>query len=205
MKFFFLLCFLVCSAGFSQSDKEELFKQDLVVLVEEMEFMYEYNQLLRNYMVFKTFDGCEIERIGNLPDSLRLAELRKWEFVNGNFSKYIYSNYINPKDAEHMARMIAIIKKYGFPSLKRIRRYTDKEFSDPDFSPFILLQNAPEKYWKKLRKLMKKEYDAGRINQCAYGFVLWDLSLDKSFKPMLDNGYVMETRDGVPFLKPTCE
>ncbi|MDT0643447.1 hypothetical protein RM553_11450 [Zunongwangia sp. F363] len=204
MKFFLLLFLFVCSAGFSQS-KEKLFKQDFAVLVEEMELMYRYDKLLRNYASLKTTGGRENELPENLLDSLGLPELPKLDFGDGDLRNHIYNNYIYPKDAEHTKRMISITKKYGFPTIKRIRQYTDKEFSEPDFNPFFLLQYAPQKYWKKLKKLMKKEYRAGRINQCDYGFLLWHFSLDKSFKPMLDNGYVMETRDGVPFLKPTCE
>ncbi len=56
MKNLFILFFLITTTGFSQSTKEELFKQDVATLVEEMEFMYGYDQLLREYLIFKSLN-----------------------------------------------------------------------------------------------------------------------------------------------------
>lgn len=197
--------FLFTSLIFSQANKEDLFKQDLDALIEEMEFMYGYDQLLREYTIYKTFDKSDTDRIESLPDSLQNEERKKRQFVNDSLSTHIFRNYINPKDAEHTARMIEIIKKYGFPDRKRIRKYYDKEFSDPDFTPFILLIHAPKEFWEELKILSREELEEGRIDRCTYGYLLWHLTGRQSFQPMLDNGYVMEVENGNTNLRSTCE
>ncbi|MDT0649202.1 hypothetical protein [Autumnicola edwardsiae] len=205
MKIFLLLFLFISPAVYSQSAKEELFKRDLAAVVEEMELIYEYDELLQSYAHFRILDKSNIERTENLPDSMQISESFNRKLGGGDFSRENFRKKIERKEEEHTARMIAIIKKYGFPSIKRISQYTDQKFRNSDFSPFVLLQNAPRSYWKKIKRLMRKEYKAGRISQCSYGFLLWHLSLEKDIDHMLDNGYVMETRNGVPYFEPTCE
>lgn len=206
MKYLFLLSLLLTATlTFSQTAKEDLFKRDVAVLVEEMEFMYGYDQLLREYLIFKTFKKSETDSIEILPDSLRDAAIEERSFINDSLQKIISRDYINPKDARHTARIIEITKKYGFPGTKRIRQYYDKAFSDPEFSPAILLVHAPKAYWEELKLLMKTELEEGRIDRCTYGHMLWHFTGRKSFQPLLDNGFVMEEENGRTNLKSTCD
>lgn len=206
MKNLFLLSFfLFTTLSFSQSAKDELFKQDVALLVEEMEFMYGYDQLLREYMIFKSFNKSETDSIEILSDSLRSISMKERRFVNDSLGKMIYRDYINPKDAVHTARIIEITKKYGFPDVKRIRQHYDKEFSDPEFNPYILLVHAPKSSWEELKLLMKNELEEGRIDRCTYGHMLWHFTGRSSFQPLLDNGFVMEEKDGRSNLRSTCD
>ncbi|UJH90963.1 hypothetical protein LZ575_20145 [Antarcticibacterium sp. 1MA-6-2] len=61
MKNLLLPFFFITSLSFSQSAKEELFRQDVAALVEEMEFMYGYDQLLREYLIYKSFNKSETD------------------------------------------------------------------------------------------------------------------------------------------------
>ncbi|MUP47408.1 hypothetical protein E0K83_16830 [Gramella sp. BOM4] len=196
---------IVSNAIYAQSAKDALLQKDINVLVEEMEFMYGYDQTMREYTVFKTFDKSETDRIENLPDSLRVEEMKKRRFISDSISKLIYKKYINPMDAEHTERMIEITKKYGFPSTERIRKYYKKEFADPEFNPLIIFIHSPNRYWDELKELMLKEYQNGIINQCQYGYALWQFTGRKSFQPMLDNGFEMVEENGKKTLKSTCE
>jgi hypothetical protein len=164
MKIFLLLFLFISPAVYSQSAKEELFKRDLAAVVEEMELIYEYDELLQSYARFRILDKSNIERTENLPDSMHLLESYNRQLGGGDLSRENFRKKIERKEEEHTARMIAIIKKYGFPSIKRISQYTDQEFRNPYFSPFVLLQNAPRRYWKKIKSLMRKEYKSGRIS-----------------------------------------
>ena len=190
---------------YSQSPKDSLLKRDIVSLVEEMEFMYGYDQTLREYTLFKTFDKSETDRIENLPDSLRIEEMSKRQFESDSIGILIWNKYISPKDAEHAERMIEITKMYGFPSLYRIKKFYANEFIDPEFNPYILLVHAPKKYWEELKILMKNELNDGTINKCTYGHLLWHVTGRKSFQPMLDNGYEMVVENGKTVLKSTCK
>lgn len=144
IKLFLLLpIFLVTTLSFSQSRKEELFKRDLPALVEEMEIMFGYDQMLQEYNLLKSFDKSAMKR---LPDSLRLVEVSNRRIMDENLRDHLFKEFIIPQADENAERMNAIIKKYGFPGRKRIRKYYNKEFSYSDFSTDILLMNVPEKY-----------------------------------------------------------
>lgn len=199
------LSILFCNIIYSQSVKDSLFQKDIVSLVEEMEFMYGYDQALREYSIFKTFDKSETERIENLPDSLRIEEMKTRRFESDSIGKLIWKKYINPKDSEHTKRMIEITKKYGFPSLKRIKKYYDKEFIDPEFNPHILFVHSPKSYCEELKVLMKNELDNGVIDKCTYGHILWHITGRKSIQPMLDNGFEMVEENGKTTIKSTCK
>lgn len=190
---------------YSQSAKDSLLKKDINVLVEEMEFMYGYDQTMREYTIYRTFDKSETNRIENLPDSLRIEEMKKRKFVSDTIGKLIFNKYINPMDAVHTERMIEITKKYGFPSTERIKKYYDKEFVDPEFNPLIIFIHSPREYWDELKEIMLNEYQNGVINQCQYGYALWHFTGRKNFQPMLDNGFEMVEENGRTTLKSTCE
>ncbi len=206
MKFNLLIVSLFLSTIiYSQNEKDFLLQKDIVNLVEEMEFMFGYDQTLREYIVFKTFDKSETDRIEKLPDSLKVKEMSQRKFESDSLGKFIWKNYINPKDAEHTKRLIEITKKYGFPSVKRIKKHYEKDFIDPEFNPLIIFIHSPKEFWEQLKELMKNEYKNGTINKCQYGYLLWHFSGRKSFKPMLDNGFEMVKENGISRLKSTCE
>ncbi|MGC1630512.1 MAG: hypothetical protein WA749_00220 [Gelidibacter sp.] len=196
---------LLSNTIYSQPAKDSLLQKDIKVLVEEMEFMYGYDQTMREYTIFKTFDKSETDRIENLPDSLRVKEMSERQFVSDTLSKFIFKNYINPKDALHTKRMIDITEKYGFPSIDRIRKYYNAEFTDPEFNPILIFIHSPKEYWEELKTLMLNEYNTGIINQCSYGYLLWQFTGRKSFQPMLDNGYELVEENGRQTLKSTCK
>ncbi|WP_255462670.1 hypothetical protein [Galbibacter sp. BG1] len=180
-------------------------KKDVKMLVEEMQFMYGYDQTMREYISYKTFDKSETDSIESLSESLREREILKRQFESDNFKNYIWINYINPKDAEHTERMIEIIRKYGFPTIDRIKRYYKNDFVDSEFNPLIILIHSPRKYWAELKEIVYKEHTSGRINQCEYGYLLWQFTGRESFQPMLENGYEMVRENGNITLKSTCK
>ncbi len=201
----FLVTLLITNSICGQNAKDNLLERDISFLVEEMLFMYDYDQALREYTRYKTFDKNETNRIENLNDSLRQYEIVKRKFISDSLKTKIWKDYINPKDAVHTERMIEIIKIYGYPNKERINKYYKKEITNKEFSAFLLLIHSPKEFWKELEVLMKIELEEGRINECAYGYLLWHVTGRKSFKPMLDNGYEMVIEDGKTRLMSTCK
>ncbi len=201
----FLVTLLITNSICGQNAKDNLLERDISFLVEEMLFMYDYDQALREYTQYKTFDKNETNRIENLNDSLRQYEIVKRKFISDSLKTKIWKDYINPKDAVHTERMIEIIKIYGYPNKERINKYYKKEITNKEFSAFLLLIHSPKEFWKELEVLMKIELEEGRINECAYGYLLWHVTGRKSFKPMLDNGYEMVIEDGKTRLMSTCK
>ena len=205
MKSFFLLIFtLLSNLVYSQTDKDSLLNIDINILVEEMEFMYGYDQTMREYIQYKSFDKSETNRIENLADSLREVEINKRKLESVSLEITIREKYINSFDALHTERMIEIIKKYGFPSKERIKKHYKKDFIDPEFDPLILLIHSPKKYWEELKVLMLIEYKKGIINQCIYGYSLWHFNGRKSFQPMLENGWKFIEENGIKRIETTC-
>ncbi len=200
-----LILFFVSNTIFAQAEKDSLLKRDINPIVDELQFMYEYDQAMRKYVLYKTFDTYIADSIQSLPDSLMRVTMKSLKFDNDTLAKMIWRSYINEKDAKHTERLIEITKKYGFPSLSRINRYYEKEFRDPDFHANLIFIHAPPKYWEELTTLMKEEYELGNINKCIYGYLLWHFKGRKSMQPMLDNGWEFVEKDGRRILKSMCE
>ena len=91
---FLILTLLMTSLAFSQNSKEKAFENDIVELVEELEFMYGYDQTLREYTTYKTFDKSETNRIESLSDSLKSKEVAEKKFKSDSLAKNIWRNYI---------------------------------------------------------------------------------------------------------------
>ena len=72
-----ILLVLVIRSTFGQTQKDSLFKKDIVPLVEEMEFMYGYDQTMREYTKYQTFDKNVTDKIESLTDSLKEKEIEE--------------------------------------------------------------------------------------------------------------------------------
>ncbi|SDR71877.1 hypothetical protein [Christiangramia echinicola] len=185
---------------YSQSAKDELLKQNIEQIVEELKFMYHYDQATREYLYFQTFDKSITDSIENLSDDLKKNRLEFTPIKSDSLKNQIWQNYITPMDKNHTKRMIEITKKYGFPSTERLKKYSEESI---DFSPLILLIHSPFSYSEDLKKIAKKEKEQGRMKKCDYGYLLWHLNGRSDFQPMLDNGYVMTKKENGTFdLKP---
>lgn len=116
----------------------------------------------------------------------------------------IWENFLGPLDSLKANRMIEIIEKYGFPSEKRLEKFSDQEI---DFSARTILVHTPFTFKDKLIPIIEKEYRAGNLkNQCEYGYLLWHLNGRSDFKYMLENGYEMKKKaDGTFELTHNCE
>ena len=186
MKFKFFITLLISSLSvFAQTDKDALFKADIDEIVEKLEFMYGYDQTLREYIYYKSFDKCK-------TDSIEATNNQNKRLISSSLELTIWKLYINPMDSIHTKELISITKKYGFPSTKRIKKYYKKGFVNPEFNPAVIFIHSPKIYWEELKVLMKSELDEGRVDRCTYGFMLWHLNGRHDWKNLLDNGYIME-------------
>jgi hypothetical protein len=200
-----LILFFITNIIFAQAEKDSLLKRDIDAIVDELQFMYCYDQAIREYTIYKTFDKHKIDSIENMSDSLREIAMKNIKFYNDTLAKKIWGNYINPKDAEHTERLLEITKIYGFPSIERIRKYYKKDFVDLEFHANLIFIHSPKIYWNELKELMKKEYENGNINQCIYGYLLWHFNGRGNLQSMLDNGWVFLEKDGKKVLTSTCK
>ena len=198
-KILLTLILLLTSFNFySQSNKDELLKQDIEKIVEELKFMYNYDQATREYLYYQTFDKWITDSIESLSD--KDERLKFLPVKSDSLKTKIWENYITPMDKIHTRRMIEITNKYGFPSAKRLKKYSEESIN---FSPLILLIHSPFDYSEDLKNIAKIEKEQGRLEKCDYGYLLWHLNGRSDFQPMLDNGYEMsKNEDGTFKLKP---
>jgi len=202
MKHFIITIIIFLPLSLFAQEKDSLLKKDINEIVEILEFMYEYDQTLREYTTYKTFDKSETNRIENLPDSLLKIEKETRQFESDTIRKFIWANYINPMDAMHTRYLIEITKKYGFPSINRMKKYYDKELSNTEFNPLLIFIHSPKNYWNEVELLMTNEYNEGRINRCTYGYLKWHVNGRDDMKHLLENGWkFVEDENGKKILR----
>ncbi len=199
------LLMVISMNSFSQN-KDSLLKNDIHEIVELLEFMFDYDQMLRKYLQYKTLDISETKRIENLPDSLIRIEMQDRRFVSDTLKTFIGKNYINPLDSLHTEILIDLTRKYGYLSNKRIREYYENEFSNPNFNVFILLNHSPEFYWKDIEILIENELENGRLNRCTYGWIKWHVNGRNDMNYFFDNGWeVVEENGRQRFIPVDCD
>ena len=177
--------------GYSQKAQDSLLQNNINDVINELKLMYELDQSMRNYMEYGLFNSNadSLNTLGTFSD---LAK------------KSVWSNIIKPIDSIKTERMINLINSYGFPSVNRLKKFSNK---DLDFNPVIILVHTPFDMTKKLIPIAEKEFKKGNFrSKCEYGYLLWHLHGRSDFKYMLENGYEMETDEKGQFvLKSTCE
>lgn len=178
---------------------DSLLKRDIIEITEELIFMYEFDQALREYYIYKSFDKSVTDSIEDLPQDKRTEYLKNNNFQSDIGSK-ISSEYIIPFDEKHTERLIEITEKYGFPNVSRIKQFYDLEL-DKEFNPLILFIHSPESYWEDLKILAEEQYKAGNLKKCDYGYLLWHLNGRNDFQYFLDYGYEYVEENGIRVLK----
>lgn len=190
---------LLLSTGLAQENKDEALKADIAGLVEEIKFMFHYDQATREYLYYQTFDKHISDSIENLEKEQKENRLSYTPVKSDSLREKIWNTYINPMDKLHTQRMIGITKKYGFPSAQRLKQFSKDTI---DFDPIILLVHSPAEFSEELIEIVEYEKEKGRIKKCDYGYLLWHFNGRSDFQPMLDNGYEMtKNEDGNIHLK----
>ncbi|GGW75495.1 hypothetical protein DFQ11_1253 [Winogradskyella epiphytica] len=185
--------------------KEEKFKQQIDTIVEELKFNYEYDQALREYIIYKTFDKSITDSIENLENEKdRLNYIFSTNFKS-DLAKRIWKEFIHPSDDKFTERLIAISDSVGYPSLKRIKKYYDSELPE-EFNPTIFFVHSQEKYWEKINEIAEREFKNGNMGKCDYGYIRWHTSGRKENKYLDENGikYGANSKGRAVYIQ-TCE
>jgi hypothetical protein len=184
----------------AQVEKDSLLKKDILQIFEELKFMYDYDQALREYPMYKTFNKHFTDSIESLPET----EVEKYKKENSiqsdNLNEFIHLNYIFPFDKSHTKRLIEITQKYGFPSVKRLNRYLNVKIQG-EFNPMILFLHSPKEFWEESILLMTNEFKLGNIDNCTYGYLMWHFHGRSDVSYMLNNGFKFVTENSQQRLK----
>ena len=152
--------------------------------------MYDTDQALREYTLFKTYNKTVTDSIERLPHEEMRSYLKSKKFKSDDLAKRINKEYLLPIDELNTRRIIEITSKYGFPSLSRIEKFYKGKL-DQEFNPYVLIVHAPKKYWQELKTLLNEELAAKHLSRCEYGHILWHLNGRKDINDMLNNGFKM--------------
>lgn len=199
----FLLLIIITNSSLAQADKDSLLAKDVDVLIEELRFMHGLDQGTRKYLDYGSFNKSFTDSIERLSrEEIKMAE-DSLKPSKASRAK-IWDNFLNPLDSLKANRMIEIIEKYGFPSEKRLQKYSDQKLN---FSARTILVHTPFSFKDKMIPIIEREFQAGNLkNQCEYGYLLWHLNGRSDFKYMLENGYEMKKKaDGTFELTHSCE
>lgn len=204
--FTFFNSFNLLAQNVELEQQNKNFERDIDIIVEELKFMYDTDQALREYMLFKTYNKAITDSIENLPQKKIQEYIISNNYKSDSLGKRINEKYILPIDKLNTERIIELTKIYGFPSISRIEKIYKKEL-DEEFNPYILIVHAPKVYWEELKVIIKKELDNQHLSKCEYGHILWHLNGRKNMQDMLDNGFkLIPNENGQQVLKAIdCE
>lgn len=175
------------NSTYSQSKEDRLFIQQIDTIVEDLKFSYQYDQAMREYMLYKTFDKSvtdSIEALENEKDRLKYITSSNFK---SDLGKRIWQEFMHPADEIFTKRFLGISNSVGYPSLKRIKRYYQGSLPS-EFNPVMILVHSPEKYWDQIREMAEREKDKGNLGKCDYGYIMWHVSGRKENKYLADNG-----------------
>ena len=168
----------------------------------ELRFSYQYDQAMREYILFKTFDKSIIDSLENLEDPTEYIFSHNFKTDK---SKRIWNEFIHPADDKFTELMIDISNKYGYPSLKRINKYYDGVVP-PEFNPTILLIHSRKKYWSEINTMVEREFKNGNMGKCDYGYIKWHISGRKKNSFLKENGIKFAAGDdGRVYYIDSCE
>ena len=172
----------------SKFDLDNLFKQKADSIVDELRFNYQYDQAMREYILYKTFDKSVTDSI----EKLEHEDLKKYVFARNfksNMAKRIWQEHIDPASDKFTESLINVSKEFGFPSLARINKfYTGYLPDDAEFNPVVIFIHANSKYYEQIKNLVTEQYEAGIIGKCDYGYIMWHVTGRKESKYLDDNG-----------------
>lgn len=208
---YLLLIFVMCfNNGYTQKHSkavlDELFKQHVDSIVDELRFNYQYDQALREYVLFKTFDKSITDSLENIEYS----EKKKYVFSHNfktNMEKRIWNEFIDPASDKFTESLIRVSKQYGFPSLGRIKKFYNGILPDDlEFNPVIIFIHANPQYYQQIKELVTEQYDAGLIGKCDYGYIMWHITGRKESKYLDENGIKngKGKKDGIVYLVYPC-
>lgn len=208
---YLLLIFIMCSTNgsaqkFSKSALDELFKQHADSIVDELRFNYQYDQAMREYILYKTFDKSVTDSLENLEHT----ELKKYVFAHNfktNMEKRIWDEHIDPASDKFTESLIRVSKEYGFPSLGRIKKfYKGMLPDDSEFNPVIIFIHANPQYYQQIKELVTEQFNMGIIGKCDYGYIMWHITGRKESKYLDDNGIKngKGRQDGIVYLVYPC-
>lgn len=194
-----------CYAQDTNKLKEKRFEQQIDTIVEELKFNFEYDQALREYIVYKTFNKAITDSIENLENEQdRLNYIFSTNFKS-DVAQKIWDEFIHPSDDKFTERLITITENVGYPGLRRIKKYYKSNLPG-EFNPTIFFIHSNKKYWDKINELAEREFKNGNMGKCDYGYIKWHISGREENKYLDENGiaYATNSKGRAVFIR-TCE
>lgn len=177
MKFKSLLfVILVATLSGCAKDKNKLTDADKTFLNKTVDSIFELDQSVRLH--FNVIDKKFGVNIGTFGKSEEFKRQYLDSLTYPLYQKSVDSiwSILKVNDSLNTKLLINITKDYGFPNNKRL--------GVPRSKAYIIFTHAPNFYFKEVRELVEKEYNAGRIIEFKKEYILWHVNGRKGVPPM---------------------
>lgn len=188
MIFLLVFCFVQANAQKSKAELDVLFQKNVDSIVDELRFNYQYDQALREYIFYKTFDKSATDSLENLEYEAKKKYVFSHNFKT-NMEKRIWNEFIDPASDKATESLIRVSKEFGFPSLGRIKKFYNGILpDDEEFNPTIIFIHANPQYYQQIQELVTEQFEQGIIGSCDYGYIMWHVTGREESKYLDDNG-----------------
>ncbi len=131
--------------------------------------MYELDQSNRLYL--DTIDS--IFGVDTKSNERYIPILEKKKILGDRYTEYARKRdsvfkIIDSIDVINTKELIAITKKYGFPSRERLKVYKAKAY--------FLFVHSDRRFFPEIQELIEKEYTAKRISEYEKAYIMWNIN-----------------------------
>ena len=136
------------------------------VLSSQISQMMERDQQFRAYMTYETLDDAEIEKLSGLEIGALMEAMKANRGKLSPAEKQLLNQLQAKNDRKNHEQLVAIIKKHGYPSPKRLGTEVEDVF------PLLLHPHVEfaeiETYLQEMMTLLRPEVAAGRMEAMQY-------------------------------------
>lgn len=171
----FFVTILIFSAGLLQSCEKKYSKKKVVIdkqklnhneLISEVKNLYFQDQKFRR-ISGNLEKGCRSDSIIGTNPRLNRKTILAVEIIHNQMKRI---------DSTNTKYLIELTKKYGFPGMKHLGH---------DIPVFTVFVHSNERFFKKIRKLILKEYKEGRVSKFERDYIIWHLNGRKEMPPSI--------------------
>jgi len=172
-----LLLVLVCL--FSCKNKYDLSVSEVEFLIKETDEMHESDQRIRHeFIKLDVYYGVDLESNGSFLSFKDKKEILGKEYAEYRRKGDSLRDVMHSIDEVNTKKLLALIRKYGFPSKERLGTY--------HASAYFIFVHSDRQYFDEIRILIEQEYAAKRISEYERAYIFWHLDGRNGMMPSVN-------------------
>lgn len=180
----FTTVFLIIICTFSCKNKYDLSTSEIEFLIKETDEMHESDQGIRHEFTKLDVDyGVDRESNGSFLSFKDKKEILGKEYAEYRRKGDSLRDVMHSIDEVNTKKLLALTKKYGFPSKERLGTYKA--------SAYFIFVHSDRQYFDEIRTLINQEYEEKRISEYERAYIFWHLDGRNGMMPSVnDDGSV---------------